>query len=248
MVPYLRRRLVVLVSGGAVLTSGLVGGVVVLSTGDPVPAAASIPASAATMPALAVAEAAFPAELAPAAVEPEPQPEPEPEPPPPPPPAPKPAPVARVEVAPKPAERAPVAVPKDPYAPEPIRQIGNIYIPKIGLDQNLMQGITLRNIDKGPSHWPGTAMPGENGNLVVAGHRTTNTKPFRRIDELRPGDQVFFTVDDVTTAYHVTGSQIVTPDAMWITDQTATATATLFACHPPGSAKQRYVVFLAISA
>ena len=110
----------------------------------------------------------------------------------------------------------------------------------------IFHGITLRNIDHGPSHWPGTAMPGENGNAVFAGHRVTHTHPFLRINELVEGDQVIFTVDGVRSVYQVTGHEIVTPDNMGITKQTATPTATLFACHPPHSASYRYVVHLAL--
>ena len=151
---------------------------------------------------------------------------------------------------------APVAPPKDEYAPEPVLQIGSIEIPKIGLNHPVFHGITMRNIDKGPSHWPGTALPGEVGNAVFAGHRVTKTHPFRNIHQLVPGDEVFFTVDPtafgapgtpVRTRYVVTGHEVVPPTALRIVDPTPTPTATLFACHPPGSARYRYVVRLALS-
>lgn len=135
-----------------------------------------------------------------------------------------------------------VAPPKNSYAPEPIVEIGRMRIPKIGLDHKVMHGISLRNIDKGPSHWPGTPMPGEMGNTVFMGHRTTHSHPFRRIDELVPGDEIFFDIGGVQTRYVMTGHEIVYPNRLDIVDPTPTPTATLFACHPPGSARQRYVV------
>lgn len=144
--------------------------------------------------------------------------------------------------------RRPVSVPREPYAPEPIRQIGSMEIPKIGLRHSIWEGVTLRNIDNGPSHWPGTAMPGTAGNAVFAGHRTTHSKPFRNIDQLVEGDEVIFTVGDQRSVYKVTGHEIVTPRELRIVEQTAEPTATLFACHPPGSAKFRYVVHLALVA
>ena len=144
--------------------------------------------------------------------------------------------------------KAPVTPPRNSYAPEPIQEIGMIEIPKIGLRHKVMHGITLRNIDLGPSHWPGTALPGQTGNAVFAGHRVTHSKPFRNIDQLVNGDEVHFTVNRVRTTYVVTGHQIVKPNALWIVDQTSTPTATLFACHPPGSARERYVVRLALAA
>jgi sortase A len=147
-----------------------------------------------------------------------------------------------------PTSAQPVDVPDDPYANEPIRQIGTIEIPKIGLNHVIYHGITLRNIDLGPSHWPGTALPGESGNTVFAGHRVTHTHPFRNIDKLVNGDQVIFTVNGVRSVYAVTGHEVVTPKAVHIANPTATPTGTLFACHPPGSARYRYVVYLALLA
>ena len=138
----------------------------------------------------------------------------------------------------------PAAPPKNAYAPEPIVEIGTIEIPKIGLNHRIFHGITMRNIDNGPSHWPGTAYPGQVGNAVFAGHRVTKTRPFRNIDQMSPGDKVYFTVDGVRTEYEMTSSEVVPPSALRIVEQTPTATATLFACHPPGSAKFRYVVYL----
>lgn len=149
-------------------------------------------------------------------------------------------------VASAPRAARPVTPPKNSYAAEPIVEIGIIEIPKIGLFHKIMHGISLRNIDIGPSHWPGTAMPGQVGNTVFAGHRVTHSHPFLRINELVPGDQVIFHIEGVRSVYTVTGSEVVYPDALHITDQTDTATGTLFACHPPHSAKQRYVVHLAL--
>ena len=136
----------------------------------------------------------------------------------------------------------PVDVPAESYAPEPEVVIGRIVIPRLGLDAPLNQGVTLHNIDNGPSHWPGSAMPGEIGNVVVAGHRVTNTRPFRHIDDLRPGDEIRFEVGGVWTTYRVRAHEVVTPDQMRIAAPTDTPVVTLFACHPPGSAKYRYVV------
>jgi sortase A len=123
-------------------------------------------------------------------------------------------------------------------------RIGSIEIPAIGLTHRLYEGVTLHNIDQGPSHWTGSAMPGEMGNAVFAGHRVTNTEPSRRINELEPGDRVIFTVNGTRTAYSVTGHLIVAPADSWIADQTTAYTATLYACHPLGSTAERYVVRL----
>ena len=86
-------------------------------------------------------------------------------------------------------------------------------------------------------------MPGQAGNVVVAGHRTSKHKVFRNIDRLVPGDEIVFEDANGRHVYRVSGTQIVYPDAVWIVDQTEMPTATLFACHPPGSTRQRIVVF-----
>ncbi len=136
--------------------------------------------------------------------------------------------------------------PPDPKAPEPRVEIGRIEIPRIGLDVSMFEGVSLTTLDNGPGHWPGTAMPGQIGNVVIAGHRVSHSKPFRYIDQLEVGDEVILTTADGRFVYLVTGARIVEPDALHIVDQTPEATATLFACHPPGSTRQRYVVHLAL--
>ena len=122
--------------------------------------------------------------------------------------------------------------------------IGKIEIPKIGVTEYMFEGIELSVLDNGPGHWPDTAMPGQIGNMVIAGHRVSHTHPFLPIDSLGVGDEVFFSVQGKKYRYEVSGTEIVDPNAIWITDPTATATATLFACHPPGQTTYRWVTHL----
>ena len=90
-------------------------------------------------------------------------------------------------------------------------------------------------------------MPGTIGNVVVGGHRTSKAKPFRHLEQLESGDEVIFTTDAGRFVYHVVQTEIVTPDSMWIVDQTHAFTATLFACNPVGSTTERIVVFLELA-
>ena len=162
----------------------------------------------------------------------------------------------------------PLPVPLDAPAdnePEPQTFYGRLQIPAIEVDSPLLEGIRIDTLDYGPGHWPGTAMPGQLGNVVVAGHRTSHNADFRRLDELKPGDQVIFDLDasegferadgvavSVPTPDEYTGThvyvvhsvEIVTPDSMWVVTQDYRHSATLFACHPPGSVAERIVVFL----
>src|SRR5438067_496283 len=137
---------------------------------------------------------------------------------------------------------APVDPPDNPHAAVPVVKVGEIQIPRIGLVHPIFEGVTLTVIDHGPGHWPGSAVPGQLGNAVFAGHRVTHTHPFLRINELEPGDEIIFKMDTGTFTYKVTGHQIVTPRDVHIVDPTPDATLTLFACHPPHQAIQRYVV------
>jgi sortase A len=131
----------------------------------------------------------------------------------------------------------------DPNLQEPPFELGRIQIPKIGVDQSLWEGVSLSSLDRGPGHWPGTAMPGQLGNVVIGGHRVSHDHPFRHIDQLVPGDQIIMTMGGVQNVYDVTSAQVVTPNDIWVINQTPAHTATLFACHPPGSTRLRYVVF-----
>lgn len=151
----------------------------------------------------------------------------------------------RIPVRPEADLAAPLPVPEpaptNAYAPTPEVRHGQLEIPAIGLSQPLFEGVTLTAINRGPSHWPGTAMPGELGNVVVAGHRTTYTKPFWALNELNPGDELIFTVGDERTVYELERIEIVASEDIHIIDQSHEHRATLFACHPRGSARQRIV-------
>jgi sortase A len=133
----------------------------------------------------------------------------------------------------------PEAAPRDPYERVPVVAVGEIEIPKIGLVHTIYEGVSLTVVDRGPGHWPGTPMPGGWGNSVFAGHRTTNTRPFRDIDQLVVGDEIRVRTDDGLFSYRVTENSVVDWDAIWIVDQHPGRTMTMFACHPPGSAAYR---------
>jgi len=120
--------------------------------------------------------------------------------------------------------------------------IGRVDIPKVGVSQPMFDGVDLDVLANGPGHWPGTPMPGDVGNVVVAGHRVTHTHPFLDIDQLNPGDQVIFTTSAGRFVYAVTQTFIVTPDATWIANPTSDPTITLFACHPKHEKTHRIVV------
>ena len=69
----------------------------------------------------------------------------------------------------------------------------------------------------------------------------THSKPFRHLDQLGPGDTVTLTTAEGSFTYEWTSTEVVTPDRVDIADQHPVYEATLFACHPPGSARERIV-------
>ena len=126
-----------------------------------------------------------------------------------------------------------------PAAP---RRVGIISIPKLNVRQAILSGVTNSVFDLGVGYWPGTALPGQVGNMVLGGHRTAGTRPFYDIQKLRTGDPIIITRGGRTYTYRVTRSMIVKPTATWILNPTPHSTLTLFSCHPRGSVRQRYVV------
>ena len=121
--------------------------------------------------------------------------------------------------------------------------LGTISIPKIGVGYTVVQGTDELSLEKGPGHYPDTAMPGLGRTVAVAGHRTTYLAPFRRLDQLRPGDRIMVRMLYGRFTYRVQRTQIVSPKALWVTDDVGYDRLVLSACHPLYSAAQRIIVF-----
>jgi sortase A len=122
--------------------------------------------------------------------------------------------------------------------------IGRIKLPTLGDHWVVVQGTDLDTLRKGPGHYPATLFPGERGTVAIAGHRTTYLAPFRNIDQLKPGQHIVLAMPYGTFTYAVEKTQIVTPDATWITRRVPGANRlVLSACHPLYSASHRIIVF-----
>jgi sortase A len=122
-------------------------------------------------------------------------------------------------------------------------EIGTVRIPAIDLDETVRSGVAMSVIDQGVAHWAGTSTPGGSGNVVLAGHRTTKTRPFENIGELDEGDLIYMTGGDGREImYKVSDSFVVDPNDLWITYDGPEPSLTMFACHPKGSARFRIVV------
>lgn len=147
-----------------------------------------------------------------------------------------------------------VVDPAKPPAKIPLGSgIAVLRIPRFGRDWGkvVLEGVSVSDLKRGPGHYPGTQLPGQIGNFVVSGHRTTYGAPFNRIDELKQGDAIVVETRDTWYTYRVSRTEIVPPSAVDVTypvphkrDEKATiARITLTSCHPKYSARQRIIVF-----
>lgn len=121
--------------------------------------------------------------------------------------------------------------------------VGTISIPKIGVGYTIVQGTDELSLEKGPGHYPTTALPGLGRTVAIAGHRTTYLAPFRRINELHHGDLIIVRMPYGRFVYRVQHTQIVLPTALWVTDDAGYDRLVLSACNPLYSAAQRIIVF-----
>jgi sortase A len=124
--------------------------------------------------------------------------------------------------------------------------VGVIQIPKIGVNQVVVQGTNTDDLRMGPGHYPGTPMPGQMGNAAIAGHRTTYGAPFYNLDQLSPGDTITVQTQQGQFVYNVTQTLVVSPDDVAVVAPTATPELTLTTCNPRFSAAQRLVVHAAL--
>jgi sortase A len=125
---------------------------------------------------------------------------------------------------------------------KPGRVIGRLIIPRLGVNHKMYLGVSNAEFDLGVGKWPGTPRPGEAGNIVIGGHRTSGIRPFYNIERLKRGDIITVVEGRTRARYKVTNRMVVKPTAMWVTKQSSSSTITLFSCHPRGSTKQRYIV------
>lgn len=123
-----------------------------------------------------------------------------------------------------------------------------IQIPRIGLDTVVVEGTNATALAAGAGHYRDTPLPGEPGNMAIAGHRTMNGHPFNRLDELKAGDNVILITPFGRYTYEVVAPfeghanpWVTTPNDWSVVSATNDAMLTLTTCHPKGSAQQRLV-------
>lgn len=121
--------------------------------------------------------------------------------------------------------------------------LARIEIPVIGVDRYVVEGVNEGDLEMGPGHYPGTPMPGQRGNVGIAGHRTTFGAPFFELGRVKSGDMVYLTgTSGWTWGYRVQRSFVVLPTDVSVLDPLPGAELTLTTCNPPFEATTRLIV------
>ncbi|AQZ67702.1 sortase family protein [[Actinomadura] parvosata subsp. kistnae] len=135
----------------------------------------------------------------------------------------------------------------------PGQALAMLRIPRLGRDYQyaVVEGVGAEQLKRGPGHYPDSAMPGEVGNFVLSGHRTTYAAPFNEIDELERDDEIVVETPEARHTYRVTSQDIVRPDEIDVLApvpgkpdiRPIRAFITLSTCHPEYSAAERLIVY-----
>ena len=132
-----------------------------------------------------------------------------------------------------------------PQIPRGLREgdvIGEIQVPRLGLDAMVIQGESASNLQRAVGHLSNSAMPGEWGNVALAGHRDTFFRPLR---DIRAGDQIRFKTAAGAFKYRVESIEIVGPRDTQVLQPSSGRDLTLITCFPfsfVGRAPGRFVV------
>ena len=120
--------------------------------------------------------------------------------------------------------------------------IGRIAIPRLGISVIVMEGVGTRTLRRAVGHIPGTALPGQPGNIGIAGHRDTYFSPLKNI---RRDDIITVTTKTRVYQYLVVSIKVVSPTDVAVLKPNGTEVLTLVTCFPfyfVGPAPDRFIV------
>jgi sortase A len=139
-------------------------------------------------------------------------------------------------------EGAPLVVHSPEEPPAEGEELGMLRIPSLDVEVVTFEGVDVETLQMGPGHMPGTALPGQPGNAVISGHRTTYGRPFFDFDQLVPGDRIEIETAIGLHVYEVDDSFIVEPTEVWVTEDKPGGWLTLTTCNPKFSARERLII------
>ena len=99
--------------------------------------------------------------------------------------------------------------------------IGRVKVPEIGLNVVMVQGTDTSSLRRGPGHYPETWLPGEGRTVGIAGHRTTYSAPFRKVNELDNGGRVILEMPYGRYTYAVEKTRTVEPSQVGVVRDTS---------------------------
>jgi LPXTG-site transpeptidase (sortase) family protein len=117
-----------------------------------------------------------------------------------------------------------------------------IRIPRVHVEAVVQHGVDERTLRRAVGHIPGTAVPGQSGNVGLAAHRDTF---FRGLRHIRKDDRIIVQTREGVFHYEVDSTRIVSPSRVDVLDATAEPTLTLVTCYPfnyVGKAPKRFIV------
>ena len=120
--------------------------------------------------------------------------------------------------------------------------VGRIEIPRLGLSEVFMEGVDTTTLRRGIGHIPGTALPGDAGNVGLAGHRDTF---FRPLKDLKIKDEIRVSTLKGIFTYQVVSLRVVEPEDVGVLAPSDENVLTLVTCYPfyfVGSAPRRWIV------
>ena len=120
--------------------------------------------------------------------------------------------------------------------------VGRMEIPRLHLSAVVFEGTDDPILSRGVGHLTGSALPGQKGNVVLAGHRDSF---FRALRNIRSGDVVEVTTEYGTRNYSIKSTEIIDPTQVSVLEPTRTPTLTLVTCYPfyfVGHAPKRFIV------
>jgi sortase A len=115
-------------------------------------------------------------------------------------------------------------------------------VPAIKYNSAVVEGVTLRNLENGPGHYPTTAWPGERGTVGIAAHNVY----WLAFAQLRPGEVVIVRTQKVVVTYVITATKVTNPNDMTVLAPTPAHRLALTTCYPLWAgafATQRFILF-----
>ncbi len=120
--------------------------------------------------------------------------------------------------------------------------LGRIEINSVGLTTMILEGTEEETLRRAVGHIRGTPLPGQRGNVALAGHRDTY---FRGLRDIRINDEITLTTLSGSYRYRVDATKVVKPEETEVLKDNGAETLTLVTCYPfnfVGSAPKRFIV------